>query len=140
MSLYTDLQSVLSNAQQRQINAHESYMDYAGPLDVKAFLTKQAQQGLSKGLFHIEKIANFASRKSGFMSLSGQIGTLHPENTRGVIDRNGVGWFYFNMPNASTQQFQDQVNDLITYLASEGLTVESSQVGTTMADIEVSWT
>jgi len=111
----------------------------AGPQDLKSFFTRIAYYGETQGRLHIEKTANPQEQHTGFATLSGELGILNAEPARGVVDRNGIGWFFFNMPSTTTQQFHDEIGDLITYLTGEGLTVESNTLGEIMADIVVSW-
>lgn len=139
MSLYTDLQTITLDSQNREISAQNTYMDIAGPIDIKTFLTGQAQLGKTTARFHVEKDANPHRRETGYQSLSGQHGRLKPEPARGVIERNDIGWFYFNMATTTLDQFTQEVTDLTNYLTAEGLTVTEVAVGATMADFKVSW-
>ena len=139
MTLYDTLQTLTIDSQTKQIDANDSYMEHAGPVDISSFLKSKAQLGRSSARFHLEKEGNARTRKSGFQSLSGQIGALHPEPNRGLTDRNDIGWMYMNLPVVSTEQFQAEVQDFIDYLTTEGIQIVSNIVGTTMADVEVSW-
>ena len=139
MSLYTELQASLSQAQSKEINAHNTYMSHAGVIDVKTFLDSHAKVGRTQARFHIEKSGNPRKRDAGFQSLRGGFGTLNREPSRGIVERNGIGWFFFNLPTATVDQFETEVSDLIGYLTAEGLTIVSSAVGFTMADVIVSW-
>lgn len=139
MSLYTDLQTITLDSQNREINAQNTYMNVAGPIDIKTFLSGQAQLGRYTARFHIEKGPNPHRRETGYQSLSGQHGRLKPEPARGVIERNDTGWFYFNMATTTLDQFTQEVNDIVDYLTTEGLTVSDLAVGATMADLTVSW-
>lgn len=139
MSLLTDLQAILTNTQQRDVNAHNHYMLQTGPTDLKTFFRGRAQVGESRGMLHVEKGKNPKAKSPGYATLSGELAIINADPSRGIVERNEIGWFYFNMENASTAQFQTEVTDLITYLTTEGLTIVNNVISETMADITVSW-
>lgn len=139
MSLYTDLNQILDNQRNRELASHDVYMVNAGPIDIKTFLKSQAEKGRTLAMIHVEKGSNPRHRNSGFATLSGQLAISNAEPSRGIIARNDVGWFYFDMPSTSTSQFHAEVTDLLTYLTNEGLTITSNTIGEQMADIVVDW-
>ncbi len=139
MSLYTDLKQITNDSQSKQLDAHNAYMAITGPTDLKSFFGSKAYEGKTQAMLHIEKSINPYNRKSGFATLSGQLGILNAEPGRGIMDRNDIGWFYFALDTVTKEQFQQEVTDLINYLIAEGLTVVSNAIGAEMADIVVSW-
>jgi len=139
MTLLVDLQNLTIGTQTKQIDANDSYMEHAGPVDFRSFMESKARKGETSAMFHLEKEGNARIRKAGYQSLSGQIGTLRPEPGRGLISRNGVGWLYMNLSTLNETQFKAEVQDFIDYLESEGIVITSEIVGTSMADIGVSW-
>lgn len=139
MTLYSNLQLITNTAQSNQITSISSFMVYGGPQGLLSFFTSQAQLGLTSALLHCEKGINPRSRNSGFATLSGQLGMMNAEPTTGVVKRNDVGWFYFNMDTCTEAQFLAEVDDVKAYLISEGLTVTIDVRGSVMADLTVSW-
>lgn len=139
MSLYTTLQGITTTSQSNAINAQNAFMVYGGPQGLLSFFTSQAQKGETSALLHCEKGINPRSRNSGFATLSGQLGVLNAEPTTGVVKRNDVGWFYFNMDTCTEAQFLAEVDDVKAYLISEGLIVTIDVRGSIMADLMVSW-
>jgi len=139
MTIYNDLQAIVDETQQRDITTLENYiLSPIGISTIKGFFEFYARKGLTDTRIHIEKEGNPRNRASGFATLSGQLSINNAEPIRGLVDRNGVGWFYFNMPNASIEQFRQEVDDFVAYLQSEGLTVINNK-GSTMADLLISW-
>lgn len=139
MSLLIDLQTILSNTQTKELNASAAFFANAGQYGIYTYFQGQAQKGKKSAIIHFEKSVNPYNRKSGFATLSGQLSIMNAEPEIGAQNRNDVGWIYMSIPNATGSQFQAAVQDILDWLTSEGLTLNSTVMGNEMADTIVNW-
>lgn len=138
MSLYTDLQQIVTDAQTGEIDNIDTYLSLAGADQIGDFLKAKAAKGKTSARLHFEVGQNPRHKASGFATLSGQLAVLNSESAQGLFERNDIGWVYLDGETLTIAQFQQVVTDLEADYQAEGLTVETV-LGAEMAEMVLDW-
>jgi len=140
MSLLTDLQTIVTSQQASEIANQDSLFSQGGRSGITEFLKSQAKSGKTEAYLHFEKGYNPYSRaRTSYTTLSGELATRNSPSEIGAVNNNNIAWVYLGLPSTTQSQFQAEVQDEIDWLASEDLVITETALGSTMADIKVSW-
>ena len=105
---------------------------------VAEFLSDKVSEGLNVGIVHMESSINPWYLDTGYTTLSGELARTNAEAPQGLTVKNGTAHIHLSAPQLTISGFQSHVNDFITLLTNEGLTV-SSNLGAVMADLIITW-
>lgn len=139
MTLATDLQTIVTDTQSGKTDQIDAFLDPSGYKTLSDFLKFHARQGNISARIHVEIGRDPYHIDAGYATLTGELAIINSDAIQGVEFFNDVAWVFFNASELTVPQFEQVVEDLITYFETEGLTTTSKAIGAKMADFVLNW-